>query len=127
MRKVREVLRLRWSCGLSKRQVARSAGVGRTAVREYLERAEIAGLSWGDVSSMSDDELERRLFPSVQAQAPARLPSTWLTTTTSVLIKGSAIRLSAGRCCRELGRSKSVSVLADSSTITTGERHNGVV
>jgi len=32
MRKVREVLRLRWSCGLSKRQAARSVGVGRTAV-----------------------------------------------------------------------------------------------
>jgi hypothetical protein len=40
MRKVREVLRLRWQFGLSQRQVASACGMVRSTVGEYLERAE---------------------------------------------------------------------------------------
>ena len=43
MRKVREVLRLKHACGVSERVIARSLGVGRRTVAEYLRRAEVAG------------------------------------------------------------------------------------
>ena len=37
MRKVREVLRLKYACGASERVIARSVGIGRTAIGEYSE------------------------------------------------------------------------------------------
>jgi hypothetical protein len=36
MRKVKEVLRLKWACGLSNRQIGRSCNISKTAVSEYL-------------------------------------------------------------------------------------------
>jgi len=80
MRKVREVLRLSWGGRLSARAVARSCGIGRTTVREYLQRARRAGLAWPLPEGQSDTELEARLFPPrVSAQnAPRPLPD-WKT------------------------------------------------
>ncbi|MCP4549306.1 MAG: IS21 family transposase [bacterium] len=76
MRKVREVLRLSWGGKLSTRAVARSCGIGRTTVREYLQRAIGAGLSWPLPEGLSDGELEALLFPPpVSADnAPRPLP-----------------------------------------------------
>ena len=39
MRKVREVLRLRYALGVSERQIAITTGVSRSTVSEYLRRA----------------------------------------------------------------------------------------
>ena len=63
MRKIKEVLRLRFEHGLSHRVIATSCGVGVTTVREYLMRAKAAGLSWPLRESMDDGALEARLFP----------------------------------------------------------------
>ena len=63
MRMVREVLRLSWGGKLGCRAVAQSCGLGRTTVREYLQRACRAGLSWPLPEGMSDGELEALLFP----------------------------------------------------------------
>ena len=63
MRKIREVLRLKWAEGMSNRRIAASCGVSRPTVSEYLRRAEAAGLGWPIRSDWSDDRLERRLFP----------------------------------------------------------------
>ena len=46
MRKIREILRLKWEQGLSHRQIAESCQVARPTVTEYLERATAVGLSW---------------------------------------------------------------------------------
>jgi hypothetical protein len=46
MRKVREVLRLKYACGASERVIARSVGIGRTAIGEYIRRAAVIGLTW---------------------------------------------------------------------------------
>ena len=62
MRKVKEVLRLRWECGLSYRQIARSCAVGRATVADYVHRATAAGLSWKQVAELDDNTLERQLF-----------------------------------------------------------------
>lgn len=63
MRKIKEVLRLRYACRLSKQAIATSCGIGRTSVREYLRRAETARLDWPLPEEMSDSDLERQLFP----------------------------------------------------------------
>jgi transposase len=64
MRKVREVLRLNHS-GLSIRAIARACSIGRETVREYLCRASEAGIDWPLPEGLSDEALERKLFPSV--------------------------------------------------------------
>jgi transposase len=64
MRKIREILRICWGGGLSARQAGASCGVGRTTIKEYLDRAEQAGLSWPLPEELDDAALEHRLFPS---------------------------------------------------------------
>ncbi|MCY4428698.1 MAG: IS21 family transposase [Halieaceae bacterium] len=63
MRKIREVLRLKWGNGMSNRQIAASCGIGRPTVSGYLRRAEDAGLSWPLPADLDDARLERLLFP----------------------------------------------------------------
>ena len=70
MRKIKEVLRLKWSKRLSKRRIASSCGIARPTVSEYLRRAESAGLTWRLPASLDDTRLERLLFPP-----PPHLPA----------------------------------------------------
>jgi len=63
MRKIREILRLKFGCGLSNRQIARSAGIGASTVCDYLKRAARAGVGWPVPAELVDDALEQRLFP----------------------------------------------------------------
>ena len=46
MRKVKEVLRLRFGVGLQQNQIARSCSLGQATVHRCLEKAAAAGLSW---------------------------------------------------------------------------------
>lgn len=69
MRKVREVLRLKWECGLSNRQIARSCSISHSTVAEYVRRAMEANLSWPLRSGLDESELERLLFPPSSAVA----------------------------------------------------------
>jgi transposase len=62
MRKIREVLRLKYAQGLSSREIALACSMGRTTVREYLGRARMAGLGWP--VDFDDDKLEQMLFVS---------------------------------------------------------------
>jgi transposase len=71
MRKIKEVLRLKWEGGLSNRAIAVSCGVGVTTVREYLVRAARAGLSWPLSEDVEEQALEALLFKT-PLSAPAR-------------------------------------------------------
>ena len=62
MRRIRELLRLRFGAGASDRAIARNLGVARSTVQEYLARAAAAGLSWPLPDELSDEVLEERLF-----------------------------------------------------------------
>ena len=78
MRKIKDVLRLCWGQGVSKRQVARSCGISRPTVRAYLRRAEAAGLCWPLPAELDDGALERVLFPlSPAAPETARGAPDW--------------------------------------------------
>ena len=65
MRKIKEVLRLKWSKNLSNRRIASSCGIARPTVSEYLRRAEAAGLSWPLPAELDDGRLEQLLFPAL--------------------------------------------------------------
>ena len=71
MRKIRDVLRLH-AGGHSKRRIAAALDIGRTAVGDYIRRAQAAGLVWPLPSELSDDELDRLLFPPAPTRSRAR-------------------------------------------------------
>ena len=71
MRKVKEVVRLRYALKLSVRQIARSCALAHSSVVNYLQRAQAAGLGWPLPEDLDDAALEARLFPSV-TNTPAR-------------------------------------------------------
>ena len=74
MRKIREVLRLKWECGLSNRAIARSCSTSHSTVGEYLRRAEAAGLTWPLPSGVDEDALFARLFPKPPDSGSRRIP-----------------------------------------------------
>ena len=63
VRKIKEVLRLKHACALSKRQIAEICKISHSTVGEYLERANKAGIGWPLPEGLTDQELEQRLFP----------------------------------------------------------------
>lgn len=74
MRQVKEILRLKWACGLSDRQIAQSLRISRPTVAEYLRRAKAAGLSWPLPDDQADDTLESRLFAAPDKAPPRQRP-----------------------------------------------------
>jgi transposase len=78
MRQVKEVLRLKWACGLSDRKIAQSIRISRPTVAEYVRRAQAAGLSWPLPDSLDETSLERRLFATTSnTPAPRCPPPDW--------------------------------------------------
>jgi len=77
MRKIKEVLRLKWQNGCSDAQIARGCNIARSTVREYLRRAQEAGLTWPLERDLDDTHLENLLFPVREAGicAERRMPS----------------------------------------------------
>jgi transposase len=63
MRKIKEVLRLKWASGISNRKIAATCGIGRPTVGEYLRRASEAGLNWPLPADLDEARLEQLLFP----------------------------------------------------------------
>jgi hypothetical protein len=46
MRKVREVLRLKYALGMSYRRISAASGAGKTQAADYVRRAALAGITW---------------------------------------------------------------------------------
>ncbi len=62
MRKIREILRLKWKLGKSHRETATSLGISPGSVGSAVSRARRAKLSWDDMERLSDEELQARLY-----------------------------------------------------------------
>src|SRR5215471_5187506 len=76
MRKIREVLRLK-ADGFSKRRIAASLGISATAAMECVQRARRAGLTWPLPENLSDEALERRLYPPTTINDEQRPLPNW--------------------------------------------------
>jgi transposase len=63
MRKIEEILRLKYEVGLSHRAIAQSCLVSPSTVSEYVTHAKAAGLSWPLPEGLSAEELDELLFP----------------------------------------------------------------
>lgn len=62
MRKIKEMIRLK-SAGLSNRQIAGSCGASPSTVSEVLHQAEEMGLTATDAENLTDEQLEKKLYP----------------------------------------------------------------
>lgn len=73
MSKIRQALQLlAGDAGLSMRQVAAALGVSKTTVSEIAMYARDAGVDWPLASTLSDDELQARLYPPPRPRSTTR-------------------------------------------------------
>ena len=63
MRKAKEILRLRHEAKLSYRAIARACSVSKDTLGDYLCRTSEAGLGWPLPEGVSEEGLERQLYP----------------------------------------------------------------
>jgi len=75
VRKIKEVLRLRFELGLGLRAIARSCSIGLGTAHEYLQRAEAAGVTWPLGEDWDEGRLEAALFGGLPRPRPAVLPT----------------------------------------------------
>ena len=63
IRKIKEVLRLKYGNKRSEREIAISCSISKTTVAAYLKKARAAGLSWPLPGELDDSDIMARLFP----------------------------------------------------------------
>jgi len=71
VKKIKEIMRLKYEAKLSNRVVAGACKVSNSTVGEYLKRAETAGISWPP-GEIGEEELYQKLFPEKKAAASER-------------------------------------------------------
>jgi hypothetical protein len=72
MRRVREILRLKFECGRSDRAIAVSVSVARSTVQPCLARFAAAELSWPLPAMLSESGLEALLFARLGGSEPGK-------------------------------------------------------
>ena len=75
MRKIKEVLRLKYDCNLSEREISRSCQVSRSTVADYLMKARAAGLRWPEAAALTDTQIEECLFPVQRIPSSVKRPT----------------------------------------------------
>ena len=81
MRKIREVLRLRFDFKLSYNKIAQSCQMGRSTVGDYIQRFEKSQITWPLPDDIDDSQLEHLLFLKPQSgssyRRERRPPADW--------------------------------------------------
>src|SRR5215472_6654917 len=72
MRRVREILRLKFECGRSDRAIAVAVSVARSTVQLCLARFAAAGLSWPLPATLTERGLEALLFAPLGGSTPGK-------------------------------------------------------
>ncbi len=72
MRKIRDVLRLRCSTGLSIRQIRASTKLSVGAIQKLLARADVLELGWPLPPDLTDEKLARLFYPGADTRVSRR-------------------------------------------------------
>lgn len=62
MRQIREPLRLHLQARLSYNEVGRTLKISKSVVGKYMSLARVTGVDWAAAQTLSDEELEARLY-----------------------------------------------------------------
>ncbi|WP_332745310.1 IS21 family transposase [Hydrogenophaga sp.] len=62
MRRIRETLRLHLQAGLSYNEVGRALKISKSAAGKYVSLARVAGVDWALAQTLTDEQLEARLY-----------------------------------------------------------------
>ena len=62
MRRIRETLRLHLQAGLSYYEVGRALKISKSVVGKYVSLARLRGVDWALAQTLTDEELEARLY-----------------------------------------------------------------
>jgi transposase len=93
MRRIREVLRLKFELHFNDTQVACGAGIARATVQDYLRRITASGLSYEQLTALDDAALEQRLFPLRERRNTARPLPDWEAIEREMRGRGVTLRL----------------------------------
>ena len=93
MRKIKECLRLKWSCNLSHEQIAKALGLSKGVVSKYTQLATAAGLDWVAVAPLDEPALQHLLIPNTPRHRGARPHPDWLTIHREMHKKGITLQL----------------------------------
>src|SRR5665647_445410 len=75
MRQIRESLRLHLQANLSYNEVGRTLKISKSVVGKYMSLARVAGVDWSVAQTLSDQELESRLYrPALARNSKQQLP-----------------------------------------------------
>ena len=73
MRKIKDVLRLKFEGGQAHQQIATALQVSKGVVTKYIGLAVAAGLTWEAIEAMDEATLERRLLALPQPVSSSRV------------------------------------------------------
>ena len=93
MRRIKEALRLKEGLGLSDTAASRSVRIARSTVKDYLDRAAAAGLSWEVAAALNEEEFDRRLFAAADTRLPDRRLPDWEAVEKEMRGRGVTLRL----------------------------------
>jgi DNA-binding transcriptional regulator LsrR (DeoR family) len=62
MRRIRETLRLHLQAGLSYNEIGRALKLSKSVAGKYVSLARAAGVDWATAQTLTDEELEARLY-----------------------------------------------------------------
>lgn len=107
MRRIRETLRLHLQAGLSYNEIARALKISKSVAGKYVPLARAAGVDWNAAQSLTDEELEARLYRPALRDRATSWPRTspWCT-------RSSSAPASPCSCC---GRSTPAARLGDAA------------
>lgn len=74
MRKIAEILRLKYEVKLSHRQIGQSCGMSASTVGEYVTHAKAAGISWPLPEGLKGEALEALLYPKQAGGSSRQIP-----------------------------------------------------
>jgi len=77
MRKIRDVLRLKYGLGRSHREIAATLRISHSTVGGYVQRAGEAGVSWPLPDELDDARLEAALYPPTPPSGVPRREPDW--------------------------------------------------
>ncbi len=93
MRRIREIVRLKFELGLSDSEVARGAGVARSTVQDHLRRIAASGMRHEELLALDDAVLDERLFGPRQRRDMSRPLPDWENIERQLRGRGVTLRL----------------------------------